>query len=148
VSGNIHNGWNVFFHPLFAQQRIKLLGKSRNLKSKLPEAEWLQHSDVKLLKAVMVGIREKIPQDPFAAHFALGGPLSRYARLKKMGLPSRYRLFFKPDRDRKVIVILWLGYPRKDGDKNDCYTVFEKMISKGEFPANIDELIQRCQEIG
>jgi toxin YhaV len=147
MTGTVHNGWTVFFHPLFAQQRINLLEISRSLKSKLPEAEWSQHSDVKLLKAIMVGIREKIPQDPLAAHFALRGPLRKYGRLKKMGLPERYRLFFKPfsDRGRKAIIILWLGYPRKEGDKNDCYAVFEKMVARGEFPESIDELIQQCQ---
>jgi toxin YhaV len=141
----VHKGWTILFHPLFAQQRLKLLQTSRKLKLKMPEAEWIYHSDVKLLKNMMVGIREKIPQDPFASHFALGGPLSRYARLKKMGLPSRYRLFFKPDKERRVIIILWLGYPRKEGARDDCYAVFEKMISKGEFPPDIDELIRRCQ---
>jgi toxin YhaV len=147
VSGTVHNGWTVFFYPLFAQQRIDLLETSRNLKSKLPEAEWSQHSDVKLLKAVMVGIREKIPQDPFAAHFALKGSLRKYGRLKKMGLPDRHRLFFKPfsDRGKKVIIILWLGDPRKEGDKNDCYVVFEKMVARGEFPESVEELIQQCQ---
>ncbi|WP_442949696.1 type II toxin-antitoxin system YhaV family toxin [Nostoc sp.] len=28
----------------------------------------------------------------------------------------------------KVIVILWLGFPRKEGAKNDCYQVFTKMV--------------------
>jgi toxin YhaV len=147
MSGIVHNGWTIFFHPRFAQQRIDLLETSRKLRSKLPEAEWSKHSDVKLLKAVMVGIREKIPQDPFTAYFALKGPLRKYGRLKKMGLPDRYRLFFKPfsDQGKKVIIILWLGYPRKEGDKDDCYAVFEKMVTRGEFPESVDELIQQCQ---
>ncbi|MDM7937465.1 MAG: hypothetical protein QUV06_08420 [Cyanobium sp. CZS 48M] len=24
-----------------------------------------------------------------------------------------------------VSLILWLGFPRKDGDRNDCYAVFQ-----------------------
>jgi toxin YhaV len=47
------------------------------------------HPDVKLLKAIDVGIRSKIPQDPFASHFILRKPLNKYGRLKKMGLPQR-----------------------------------------------------------
>jgi toxin YhaV len=49
----------------------------------------------------------------------------------------------------KAIVILWLGYPRKEGDKKDCYTVFAKMIDtgvpvlrdRGQFPEDIAELM-------
>jgi toxin YhaV len=64
--------------------------------------------------------------------------------MKKMGLPQRYRLFFKvfATAQMKAIVILWLGYPRKDGDRNDCYTVFTKMVDRGEFPETLEELIE------
>ena len=40
--------------------------------------------------------------------------MDKYSRLKKMGLPNRYRLFFKVFPQQKVIIILWLGFPRKD----------------------------------
>ncbi|MEH2275042.1 MAG: type II toxin-antitoxin system YhaV family toxin [Nostoc sp.] len=43
----------------------------------------MTHSDIKLLKALNIGIKEKIPQDPFASHFALQKPLQKYGRLKK-----------------------------------------------------------------
>ncbi len=60
-----------------------------------------------------------------------------------MGLPQRYRLFFKvfDTAEMKAIVIIWLGHPQKEGDKNDCYKVFTKMVDRGEFPENLDELI-------
>jgi toxin YhaV len=63
--------------------------------------------------------------------------------MKKKGLPGRYRLFFRvfDTSDLKAIVILWLGYPRKEGDKNDCYEVFTRMVSRGDFPEDIGELI-------
>jgi toxin YhaV len=82
-------------------------------------------------------------QLPFASHFALTGALKRYGRVKKMGLPERYRLFFRAfdTPELKSIVILWLGFPRKDGAKNDCYQVFTKMVARGTFPDNLDELI-------
>jgi toxin YhaV len=50
---------------------------------------------VKLFAAITVAIETKIPSDPFASHFALTGALKRYGRVKKMGLPQRYRLFFR-----------------------------------------------------
>jgi hypothetical protein len=37
------------------------------LKAELPEADYLGHPDVKLLAAVMVGIKEKIAVDSLAA---------------------------------------------------------------------------------
>lgn len=95
------------------------------------------------MTAIAIGIEEKIPSDPFAAHFALTGALKRYSRMKKMGLAGRYRLFFRvfDTTEMKAIVILWLGYPRKEGDKNDCYEVFTKMVNQGDFPENMSELI-------
>jgi toxin YhaV len=96
----------------------------------------------------MVAIKEKIPQDPFASYFALSGLLKKYGRAKKMGLDCRYRLFFRAIQtpDHKAIFILWLGYPRKEGDKNDCYKAFTKMVEKGEFPDSLDELVLASEQ--
>ena len=43
--------------------------------------------------------------------------------LKGMGLPNRYRLFFRPFEveGRRLLLILWLGFPRKEDDRNHCY---------------------------
>ncbi len=92
-----------------------------------------------------IGIKEKITQDPFASHFALQKPLQKYGRLKKMGLPQRYRLFFRAFKEEKIIIVLWLGFPRKEGDKKDCYQVFTKKVENGEFPETIDQLLQECE---
>jgi toxin YhaV len=51
---------------------------------------------VKLLAAVMEGIKERIAADPDPSRFALSGSPRRYGRLKGLGLPDRYRLFFRP----------------------------------------------------
>jgi toxin YhaV len=60
-----------------------------------------------------------------------------------MGIPNRYRLFFRALQtpEHKAIFILWLGYPRKEGDKKDCYKVFSKMVEKGNFPKSLNELL-------
>ena len=89
------NGWTIYFHPLFNNQFQQLVVEVENLKSKLPKDKYLTHPSVKMLKALSEGIKNKIPSDPFASHFALQNPLEKYCRLKKMGLPGRYRLFFK-----------------------------------------------------
>ena len=67
--------------------------------------------------------------------------VATYSRLKKLGLPNRYRLFFKIFPQQKAIIILWLGFPRKEGDKKDCYRVFTKMVEKGQFPLSLKDLI-------
>lgn len=144
----IRNGWEIYFHRrLFGQQRSELRQQVRQLKAKLPEAEYVTHPTTKLLAAVMSGIKEKIVLDPFAPHFALKGPLKFYGRLKGMGLPKRYRLFFRAfeAEGRKVLIILWLGYPRKQGDKKDCYTVFTQKVSSGEFPESLEELLEESE---
>ena len=100
------------------------------------------HPQVKLLAAVMEGIKERIAADPYASRFALTGPLRRYGRLKGLGLPDRYRLFFRPfeAESRRLLLILWLGFPRKDGDRNDCYAVFTRLVQRGELPENWESL--------
>jgi toxin YhaV len=140
----IYQGWEIYFHPqLFGQQYQELLTKVQTLKANLNPDDYKTHATVKLFAAITIGIESKIPSEPFASHFALTGVLKKYSRMKKMGLPGRYRLFFRvfDTSDLKAIVILWLGYPRKEGDKNDCYEVFTRMVSRGDFPEDIGELI-------
>ena len=110
--------------------------------------------------------------DPLATQFALTGSLRRYGRMKGMGLPNRYRLFFRAfsSEERQVLIVLWLGYPRKAGDKadeialrspqhwagnpsscafhqaRDCYEVFSKMVGNGDFPDNLQKLLIATNE--
>lgn len=145
----IRNGWQIYFiKRLFGKQRRDLQAEVRCLKEILPAEDYFTHAKVKLYTAIMVAIKEKIPEDPFAEHFALSGSLKKYGRVKKMGLPNRYRLFFRALQtpDHKAIFILWLGYPRKAGDKNDCYKTFAKMVERGDYPESLDELLLKSEE--
>ena len=135
------NGWTILFHPLFNDQWQQLLNLVKSLRSRLSQEDFGRHPQVKLFKALTVGIEEKIPNDPLASYFSLRKPLDKYSRLKKMGLPNRHRLFFKVFPQQKAIIILWLGFPRKEGDKRDCYRVFAKMVKKGQFPLSLKDLI-------
>jgi toxin YhaV len=145
----IVNGWRIYFiKRLFGKQRRDLQAEVRKLKKTLSPEEYRIHSTVKLYTALVVAIKEKIPLDPLASHFALTGALKKYGRVKKMGLPDRYRLFFRAiqTKECKAIFILWLGYPRKQGDKNDCYRAFTKMVKRGDFPDSLDALILNSQD--
>ncbi|MDJ0801157.1 MAG: type II toxin-antitoxin system YhaV family toxin [Calothrix sp. MO_167.B12] len=144
----VSNDWEIYFHPqLFGTQYQELFDRVSELRDKLPSSEFKTHATVKLFAAITVAIETKIPSDPFASHFALTGALKRYGRVKKMGLPQRYRLFFRAfdSPELKAIIILWLGFPRKEGAKNDCYQVFTKMVARGTFPDSLDELIAETE---
>jgi toxin YhaV len=145
----IRNGWEIYFHrDLFGEQRRQLKEQVSQLKANLPHQEFVKHATVKLLAAVMAGIKEKIVLDPFAPQFTLKGSLRHYGRLKGMGLNDRYRLFFRAfaAEDRKVLIILWLGFPRKEGDKNDCYEVFSRMVCNGDFPESLEQLLLETEK--
>jgi toxin YhaV len=139
----VRHGWTIAFQPhLFARQVVELKAEVKRLKQELDPQSFVQHPQVMLLAAVMEGIKERIAADPYASRFALTGPLRRYGRLKGLGLPDRYRLFFRPfeAEDRRLLLILWLGFPRKDGDRNDCYAVFSRLVQRGELPEDWESL--------
>jgi toxin YhaV len=145
----IRNGWEIYFvKHLFGKQRRDMQAQVKQLKRELPLEKYQTHATVKLYTAMMEAIKEKVPLDPRASHFALTGALQKYGRVKKMGLPERYRLFFRviKTEERKAIFILWLGYPRKQGDKNDCYKVFTRLVRRGEFPESLDDLLLASDE--
>jgi toxin YhaV len=145
----IRNGWEIYFvKHLFGKQRRDMQAQVKQLKRNLSPEEYQTHATVKLYIAIMEAIKEKIPLDPFANRFLLTGPLRKYSRVKKMGLPERYRLFFRviKTEERRAIFILWLGYPRKQGDKNDCYTAFTHLVRRGEFPESLDDLLLASDE--
>jgi toxin YhaV len=135
------NGWSIYYHPDFDEQYDEMESQVIKLKGDLPVDKYAKHRTVKLFGHVVGLISQKIPDDPLASHFALRGKLKRMSRAKKMGLPSRYRLFFKVFPESKQIVILWLGFPRKDGAKDDCYEVFTKRLEAGYYPRSFEELM-------
>jgi toxin YhaV len=144
----VSNGWEIYFHSqLFGAQYQALLDRVTVLRERLPEAEFKTHATVKLFAALTIGIETKIPANPLASGFALTDTLKRYGRMKKMGLPERYRLFFRAfdTPELKAIVILWLGFPRKEGAKDDCYQVFTKMVMNGRFPNRLEDLLAESE---
>ena len=139
----VRHGWEIVFQPqLFALQYAQLKAEVKRLRQELDQQSFLQHPQVKLLAAVVAGIKERIAADPYAARLALTAPLRSYGRRKGLGLPDRYRHFIRAFQaeGRKVLLILWLGFPRKDGDRNDCYAVFQQMVRRGDLPEDWESL--------
>ena len=60
-----------------------------------------------MVSAAPARSKETIAADPDASRFALSGPLRRCERLKGMGLPNCYRLFFQPfeTKGRRLLLL-------------------------------------------
>ena len=138
--------WSILYHPIFNQQYQDIINKVEKLeanvkKGKLTLEGFKKHSQVKFLANLRRCIQEKIVQNPLDERYRLRSPLQDYCRVKGLGLPKRYRLFFWVDSESCTIIILWLGYPREEGSKKDCYEVFKKKVAKGEFLADDGDLL-------
>ena len=62
-------------------------------------------------------------------------------------MPDRYRLFFRfASKPIKLIVYVWFndeGTLRKAGSKTVVYDVFKKMLSRGQVPASVADLLAK-----
>ncbi len=148
----IKNGWHIVYGKFFDEQLNNLektaeKQRARVDKGQLTEAQYRTHPIVKQLAAVSRAINELVPSNPYHDDFKLRDDLKNYGRVKKKGLGNRYRLFFRAlEKDGyRVIIFLWLGFPRKEGDKNDCYSKFKKYIASSHASNSIDELKQVYQ---
>lgn len=138
--------WTVKYHPVFNQQYQDLIAKVKKQRNKLEQGKltsekFKKHPDVKLLANLRTCIKEKIVENPLDERYQLRSPLQDYSRVKGLGLPPKYRLFFLVKTEKCMIVILWLGYPREQGSRKDCYEVFKKKVTKGEFPIDSEDLL-------
>jgi toxin YhaV len=81
----------------------------------------------------------------------LGKTYAHWRRVKK-GLPARYRLFFRfGSQPIRIIVYAWLNDEftlRKTGAKTDVYAAFRRMLSRGEVPTSLEELIRHSGTLG
>ena len=144
------NGWSIFFGEIFARQWIGFRARTRELKGSLPADQFAAHPDVKLFAALVAIVHEVVPQDPSAKEFRLGKSLGSHAdwrRVKRHGLPNRWRLFFRFSSVEKVIVFVWLNDDatvRKEGAQTDVYKVFKAMLDAGQPPSDLDELLRKA----
>jgi toxin YhaV len=138
------NGWRIYFLPLFKAQYDDLVATVSKNRSKLSYEEFKSKETTQRLKVVKNAIEKSIPEDPFNLDFTLKDDLEGFCRLKRKGLDKRYRLFFKAFAQEKTIFIMWLGYPRKEGDKKDCYRVFKNMVDSGKLPTSLEAFLEDC----
>lgn len=125
------------YHAAYYQRIQALKERVKELRKRLPEAEFAQHEVVKFAARVRRADQTIIPQNPDRRDCRLKGTLRRYRRYKQ-GL-RRYRLFFCFSDAPPIILYLYLNdekHLRKDGDKNDPYEQFQRLVSKGLFSHN------------
>ena len=75
-------------------------------------------------------IKKVIPFDPLNKRFGVSGPLSRFFRIKK----GRHRICWAASSENRTVCILFISETlRKEGDVDDPYNIFTKLVLSGEF---------------
>ena len=135
--------WSLLFHRCVLEQLERLKAASDKVIANSPQNAF-ENANVKLYAALAKLMLDTIPSDPARDEYRQGntmGPDFRHWRRAKIG--RRFRLFFRYDSRTKVIVYAWVNDEktlRTAGSKNDPYTVFQKMLSRGNPPDDWNKL--------
>jgi toxin YhaV len=144
------NGWRLFTHPLFAQQLEQLVAQVEALAAKDP-ANYRDQPATKLLATIRRHILEIIPRDPNAPEFRQGNTLGEDTRhWFRAKFHQRYRLFYRFSSRDKVIIYAWVNDEnslRKSGAKTDPYALFRNMLTSGNPPSSMSQLLSTSTEI-
>ncbi len=143
------NGWRLYVWPGFADRWHALRAAVEKLRQRDPEG-YRRAPAAKLLAAVRDAVLRDIPADPGAARYRQGKTLgAEHKHWRRDTFFERFRLFFRYSTEAKVIVYAWLNDEstlRKRGARTDPYTVFRKMLERGEPPDDWDALIRASRE--
>lgn len=143
----VANGWQLFYFKLFKAALDELEQAVTKLSRQDPSG-YKSHPTTRLLASIYKAITQMVPANPDHPDFRLGKTLgaqyTNWRRVKK-GMPDRYRLFFRfASKPIKLIVYVWFNDEdtlRKAGSKTDVYEVFKKMLSRGDVPPSIQDLV-------
>ena len=143
------NGWTIYFHRVFAERYAQLVRRAADLKASLPPDTYRQHPEAKLLVKMNRILRETIPANPDLPDYRLKGELAKFHRLKGLGFPDRYRLFWVFSSKAKAIIYLYMNDEstlRQQGGKSDPYVVFSRLISRGQLGMDFNENWEMVQD--
>lgn len=139
------NNYVLKFHDFFYDRVITLIDTVEKLSLTLPEEQFKQHPQTKLLARIIKAYTETIPGNPNHRDFYLTGKLSKFRRYKA-GL-QRYRLLFCFSNAIPIIIYLYINdeyHIRKDGSKNNPYQEFVSFVKQGIFSSDpYDPLMQQ-----
>jgi toxin YhaV len=143
----IANGWQLFYFKVFKEALDELEQAVTKLAQQDPSG-YKSHPKTRLLASIYKAITQMVPTNPDHPDFRLGKTLgaqyTNWRRVKK-GMPDPYRLFFRfASKPIKLIVYVWFNDEdtlRKAGSKTDVYEVFKRMLSRGQVPTSINDLV-------
>ena len=131
------HGWRLLFHDCLIDQLRKLHHAVQRAQRSDPTG-FASNANVKLFHALSRLMLEVIPQDPSRDEYRQGSTLgARYRHWRRAKIGRRFRLFFRYDAGAKVIVYAWVNDQstlRSSGSKTDPYTVFSKLLARGNPP--------------
>lgn len=125
------------FHSFYADRIARLKKQLIKLKNSLSPQEYREHPEVKFAARLRKATQEIIPENPDRPEYRLKGALKKFRRYKQ-GL-QRYRLFYCFSSKPPLIVYLYINDRNslcKEGSKQDPYSIFSKMVNKGELSSN------------
>ena len=141
------DGWSIYAHPLFLIQVEELIVEVEDRKARDPSG-YVSKNCTKRLAAIHKLVTETIPADPASPQFrqggTLGGSRKHWFRAK---FYQRYRMFFRYDGNRKVIVLGWVNDDstlRTFSSKTDAYTTFKSMLDEGNPPDDFETLFKEA----
>lgn len=131
------HGWTLLFHDCVVEQLLRLRAAAARAERRDP-INCEQNANVKLFRALSRLMLEVVPTDPANDDYRQGrtlGEAHRHWRRAKIG--RRFRLFFRYDSKSRVIVFAWVNDEqslRSAGSRSDPYSVFQKMLERGNPP--------------
>ena len=132
-----HHGWTLLFHDCLIDQ-LRKLNRAVQRAQRNDPAGFASNANVKLFQGLSRLMLEVIPQDPSRDEYRQGNTLgARYRHWRRARIGRRFRLFFRYDAKAKVIVYAWVDDQhtlRSSGSKTDPYSVFARMLARGNPP--------------
>lgn len=139
-AGIVINGWTFLAWPAFDGRWSRLILTVAEKRARNP-AGYKTSPEARLLKGLLLVIREHIARDPNAAAYRLRRDLAAWRRVQFFG---RYRLFYRFSSEHRMVVLTWLNDERTlrhEGARTDPYAVFSAMLARGEIPATWSALV-------
>ena len=138
------NGWRLLFHRQIDEQLRRLIRARNRARRRSGNA------NTKLLDALARAMLNDIPDNPARHEYRQGKTLgARYRHWRRAKIGQRFRLFFRYDSRSKIIVYAWTNDEetlRAAGSRKDPYTVFARMLERGDPPNNWDNLVLACKD--
>jgi toxin YhaV len=143
------NGWALVTHPAFRDALAGLAADVEALQRSDPSGRWKANDKAKLLARIVKIVFEEVPAQPDHPKFEQGNTLGSDGRgWRRAKFLGRFRLFFRFDKRRKIIVYAWVNDEntlRQAGGRHDPYRVFQSMLEDGDPPSDWNTLLDACR---